>query len=80
MSTGRALYHLITDEQIVSILQGQGRAAPRVTALSRTSLAALALAGKSNHLQIETIVAAYAAAQHNFGAINRGLDEFCAKG
>lgn len=66
----------ITDAQIVAILRGEGGHRSHVLAIFGDAwLSTLARDGRSNGIELENILAAYAAARSDHGAYNRELEE-----
>ncbi len=65
----------LTDDQIVATLRhGSGEASHVRAIFGDTTLASLAEAGRSNGIEIRTILAAYATARRDAGAANPELD------
>lgn len=66
----------VTDAAIVGILRDEGGNASHVRAVfGDASLAVLALAGRSNGIDLETILAAYATARRTVATANPELNE-----
>ena len=65
----------VTDEQIAAILRGEDGRDSHVSALfGDASLASITAAGRSNGIDVQTILAAYARARREHAAANPELD------
>lgn len=66
----------IADFQIVAILRGEGGHPSHVRAIFGDAwLSSLAQAGRSNGIELGTILASYASAKRDHAAYNRELEE-----